>query len=282
MTDPANAEPKDQVEILPETVDTSSSQKLVEIDLKTGKPAEKVQKDYSVDPAEIERKLSARFNYELRQNQKLIKELTDKVSSLQVKPVKTEISDGDDFDSQVEQIAQTDWKRAVDLRAERIAKKLAEEQINAYKTQQKAEEEDRRTKETIQQQDEKSKQKVLKEYPDLIDDNSETFKTFMGIFNRESMEDPYFLHNPRKYEIVASEMRSRSFQPQTNPEVERLKRVAAGSSSNSRSVQSGNRIQLTQDEIDFCDRSGIPYSSFSSSKKSLEKGSYKEGLELKQ
>ena len=283
LNDPSKEEPNPELEIEASEKPPVSSQEVIEIDTKTGKPAEKIQQTSTLDSSEIERKLSAQFNYQLRQIQKQNKELADQLASLkQVQPARRAETDGlDDFDTENERVAQTDWRKAVDQRAERIASKLAEEKIRAFQDQQKQEHEKKSVQDEFIRLETRSKEKVLKEFPDLLDENSDTFKTYIGIYNREIAEDPYFLNNPRKFEIVAAELKGRGVMTQ-NPEVERLKRVAAGSSSSSRSVQQGNRVQLTQEEIEFCDRSGIPYASFAQNRNAMKNGSFKEGLELKQ
>lgn len=272
MDIPTKVEPKPDVKIVPSETVASSPE--VVIDTTTGKPAETVtQTTPSVDQGELERKLSARFNYELRQSQKQIRELNEKIASLsQGKPTKVENSDGQD---EIEQIAQTDWKRAVSM----LAEKQTKEAIKAYQEQQARETQERTFKDSIVSLDQRSKEKVLKEFPDLVDEDSETTKKYMGVWNREILEDPTFLNNPRKYEIVAAQIRGET--KSSNPEVERLKRVAAGSVNSNRSVQSSNRIILTQDEIDLCDKSGIPYATYERNKKRYAQGSFKDGLELK-
>jgi len=283
---PAKAEPKPEVTIVPsETPLVDTSKQEVIIDTTTGKPAENVVTTPSFDPNEIERKISNKLFYELRQMEKRNKELLESYARpQQVRPARNaEQSDEDSqFEEQVEQVAQHDWKRAVDLRAERLAKKIASEQIAKFQESQAKAREEESLKQSILQSEERSKQRVLKEFPELLDESSDTFRNYMGIFNREIAEDPYFMNNPRKYEIVANEFRSKAgYQQAQNPEVERLKRVAAGSSTSQRTVQPGNRITLTQEEIDFCDQSGIPYSTYSRNRKIMDKGGFKEGLELK-
>lgn len=283
---PSKEEPKPDVTIVPsETVDNSSKQEVI-IDTTTGRPAENVVTTPSFDPNEIEKKISSKLFYELRQMERRNKELLESIQkSQQVRPTReVEQSDEDsEFERETEQVAQTDWKRAVDLRAERLAKKIASEQIAKFQEAQAKQQEEQNAKSSFLQLEERSKQKVLKEYPELLDESSETFKEYMGIFNKEIVEDPSFMSNPRKFELVANELRSRSGYSRTssNPEVDRLKRVAAGSSASNRSVPSQNRITLTQEEIDLCDKSGIPYANYSRNKKMMEKGGFKEGLELK-
>lgn len=283
---PSKEEPKPEVTIVPsETIDNSSKQEVI-IDTTTGKPAENVVTTPSFDPNEIEKKISSKLFYELRQMEKRNKELLESLQkSQQVRPVRaTENSDEDsEFERETEQIAQTDWKRAVDLRAQRLAEKITDKKMKEFQESQQKAQEEQNLKNSYLQLEERSKQKVLKEFPDLLDENSEVFKEYMGIFNREIVEDPYFMNNPRKHELVANELRARSghSRPASNPEVDRLRRVAAGSSASNRSVPTQNRISLTQEEIDLCDKSGIPYASYARNKKILEKGGFKEGLELK-
>ena len=62
-----------------------------------------------------------------------------------------------------------------------------------------------------------------------------------------------------------------------NPEIERLKRVAAGAAAPTRSNSDSNKIMLTQDEINMCKRSGISVEAYARTKK-LGPSALKEGV----
>lgn len=270
MPKPTKVETEPEVEIKPSEI-KPVDQVNIEIDEKTGKPVAEVEAPKQTED-EVS-KLRNQFFYELRQSEKRQREAIEQYLQRISTPVKPEKSN-QEFD-EIDQLAEQDWKKAV----AKLAEKEAERKLEAYKEQQKKENEERQIKEVALYQEERSKQRVLKEFPDLLDESSSTFKNYMDIFNREAMEDPSFLANPRKHEIVASQLRSNGHT--VNPEVERLKRVNASGYTTTRNVQPGKRIELTQEEIDLCDKSGIPYATYAQNRDLLKKGGFKEGVELK-
>lgn len=267
---PAKAETEPEVDIKPSEPTVEDTTEIV-LDENTGKPVVDTQHVAPSYKEEMDRLRNQLF-YEQRQAEKRQAERLEQIlrSHQPVKPEREEQVD------ELDQIAQQDWKKAVAM----LAEKEAEKKLAAYKEQMKQETDTRRVQEAAMAAEERSKQKVLKEFPDLMDENSAVFKSYMQVFNRESLEDPSFLVNPRKHEIVASQLRGQTFQA-VNPEIDRLKRVAAGSTTSTRQVSTGNRISLTQEEIDLCDKSNIPYAVYAKNKDLLAKGGYKEGVEIK-
>ena len=129
----------------------------------------------------------------------------------------------------------------------------------------------------------RGREKVLTEFPDIMDESTPEFRTYMEIFNREISEDPFFMHNPRKHEIILPELKERmkghagNAFSETNPEMDRLRRVAAGASGPTRQNVSSGKIMLTQDEIEMCKRSSIPLETYARTKKIGATG-WKEGV----
>ena len=271
--DPVNQEIKPELEV----IDSEEHKKAeVEVDLN---PSSK-QGVASPDPTE---KLRNQMFYEMRQQEKkilqaqkqMMEEYLSKISSSQTQPQKG-AEKLDEFDEEVERVAQTDWRKAVDMRAERIAEKKLEEKLKAQ--------EEKRTQEFARQKslqlEARGREKVLAEYPNIMDESTSEFKAYMEIYNREVNDDPMFMYNPRKHEIILPELREKigaKESVETNPEIQRLKRVAAGVSSPSRPNQTSNKIMLTQEEIEMCKRSGIPIETYARTKK-LGPSALKEGV----
>jgi len=248
----------------------------VEVDLN---PASKPG-DAAPDPTE---KLRNQMFYEMRQQEKkilaaqqrMMEEMIQRMSGAQAQPAKRGSEQLDEFDEEVERVAQTDWRKAVDMRAERIAEKKLEEKLRAQEELRKQEE----ARQQALRVEAKGRQKVLNEFPDIMDESTPEFKAYMDIYNREVAEDPMFIYNPRKHEIILPELREKlGARPvEANPEIERLKRVAAGSAAPSRPSTSSNKVMLTQEEIEMCKRSGIPFETYARTKK-LGAAGLKEGV----
>lgn len=230
-------------------------------------PTEKLKNQMFYEQRQLEKRLMA-------QQRQMMDELAQRISGNNAQPQKGS-EKLDEFDEEVERVAQTDWRKAVDMRAERIAEKKMEERW-------KAEEEKRRQEELRQRAsmiEQKGRQKVLDEFPDIMDESTPEFKAYMEVYNREVNDDPMFMYNPRKHELILPELREKvkGSGAQSNPEIERLKRVAASSMSPSRPNASSNKIMLTQQEIEMCKRSGIPIESYAKTKK-LGQAGLKEGI----
>lgn len=236
--------------------------------------------DPATDPTE---KLRNQMFYEMRQQEKkilaqqrqMMEEMIQRMSpSGQPKQVREQL---DEFDEEVERVAQTDWRKAVDMRAERIAEKKMEDKFKQLEEKRKDED----TRSSALRVEAKGRDKVLAEFPNIMDESSPEFRTYMDIYNRETSEDPLFVYNPRKHELILPELKERmkGNSPSFNPEIDRLKRVAAGASTPSRQNSSSDKIMLTQDEIKMCKNSGIPIETYARTKKLGPQG-LKEGLVL--
>ena len=266
------SEVKPEVEILSEEHKNSPE---VEVDLNTSKPG-----DGAPDPTE---KLRNQMFYEQRQLEKkilsqqrqMMEEFVQRIAGTNNTQAQKATEKLDEFDEEVERVAQTDWRKAVDMRAERKAEELYEKKMKAR------EEEDRNktTREHSARIEAKGREKVLNEFPNIMDESTPEFRTYMEIYNAEVADDPLFMYNPRKHEIVLPELREKmkGKSVDTNPEIDRLKRVAAGSSATTRPNVASNKIMLTQEEIAMCKRSGIPIETYARTKK-LGASALKEGM----
>lgn len=266
------SEVKPEVEILSEEHKNSPE---VEVDLNTSKPG-----DGAPDPTE---KLRNQMFYEQRQLEKkilsqqrqMMEEFVQRIAGTNNTQAQKATEKLDEFDEEVERVAQTDWRKAVDMRAERKAEELYEKKMKAR------EEEDRNktTREHSARIEAKGREKVLNEFPNIMDESTPEFRTYMEIYNAEVADDPLFMYNPRKHEIVLPELREKmkGKAVDTNPEIDRLRRVAAGASTPSRPNVASNKIMLTQEEIAMCKRSGIPIETYARTKK-LGASALKEGM----
>lgn len=275
MTTPVKQEIEEKkpvIEVIPE----EHKQVDIEVDLapqtkETPAPdsTEKLRNQMFYEQRQLEKRM-------LAQQQKMIEDLAQRISgNAQPRKVSEQL---DEFDEEVERVAATDWRKAVDMRAERIAEKKLEEKLKAREDERKQDE----TRQTALRVEARGREKVLKEFPTIMDESTPEFKEYMEIYNREVSEDPMFIYNPRKHELILPELREKMGTRRidtSNPEIERLKRVAAGASTPSRPSSESNKIMLTQQEIDMCKRSGIPITTYAQTKK-LGLSGLKEGITI--
>ena len=272
---PGKPEPelkKPEIQIIPEEHNESPE---VEVDLSASKtgdgapdPTEKLRNQMFYEQRQLEKKI-------LSQQRQMMEEFAQRFAGSNTQTPKQSTEKLDEFDEEVERVAQTDWRKAVDMRAERKANELFEKKLEALQAEQ-------RNQETRQQSlriEAKGREKVLNEFPNIMDESTPEFRAYMEIYNAEVAEDPLFIYNPRKHEIVLPELREKmkGKSYDTNPEIERLKRVAAGSSVVSRPNVTSSKIMLTQEEITMCKRSGIPIETYARTKKAGN-AALKEGM----
>lgn len=229
------------------------------------------------DPTE---KLRSQMFYEMRQQEKkilaqqqrLMEELAQRISGVAQPKGQVQL---DEFDEEVERVAQRDWRKAVDMRAERKANELYEKKMKEQEELRKQDE----AKQSFLRVESKGRAKLLAEFPEAADESSPEFRAYMDIYNREVNEDPVFMYNPRKHDIILPELREKlkGRSVDANPEIERLRRVAAGAATPTRPSSESNKIMLTQDEITMCKRSGIPFETYARNKK-LGLAGFKEGV----
>ena len=177
-------------------------------------------------------------------------------------------------DSQWDELAKTDWKKAVDLRAEIKARQQYHEQSASADFNKVLEE---------------SKSEVLRRHPELSDQTSEKSKLFRNIVTvspeyttmkkgpihaMREMED-YMEQNLgyKREEIVKAENKARQ------SEQDRLNRVQITSTAG-RNVSTANKVTLTKDEMEFCNLQGIDPKVYAANKKKLESSGSKGGIQL--
>lgn len=263
---PAKAEAPN-LEVIPSEEIKPQPAQEVELDAKTGKPVEAPKADTSISAEEF-RKLQARFEYRERQVEKRDREIMERLerlSGFQPQPVISPTEKPSDEEiyglrkDELNQLGQNDWTKPVQMMAERIAEKKAEEKFKVLMAEREKSEQERIKQQTTTSILEKEKAWVLEQEPSLNDETSEQFKGFYATYNKLIQEDPTLLSNPRAPRLVYREWRAEQMAQveQSDPEKERLKRVAGGVSPQGRPTKSPNTIKLTQEEVDFCNAKGI-------------------------
>lgn len=266
--DPVRQEKKEpEVEVLPSEEHKKAE---VEIDL-SPKPGEDIEKLRNQLFYEMRKENSNQEKRILERQRQMLDEYFSRLPQTTGQQVSQTPQQGSAQD-EIEELAQKDWKAAV--------RKLAEEEAREIIKKRESEFREEQTKQAMIRQEERSRQKVLAAYPNILDEGSHEFKAYMDIFNEELREDPYFVNNPRKHEIILPQLRERLKAPEDaieRSEIERLKRVAAGAQTPSRPAQTQNKIVLSQEEIDMCKKSGIPVEVYARTKKIGPSG-FKEGM----
>ena len=182
----------------------------------------------------------------------------EQVKRTQLPPV---VSD-DPFDKEVEQVAQTNWQKAIDMRAERIAEKKANEIIEARVKKQQ----DEQVQSYKSQLVERSKSFVLSQYPQLADESSDEAKVFNQVWN----ENQSLWQNPEGFRLAMYEMEERMrstgrtpnrVKQEVDKEVRRQLRSNASAVVGNRS-QSNGKVTLTNEQKIFCDANNIKYEDY--------------------
>jgi hypothetical protein len=167
-------------------------------------------------------------------------------------------------EEQWDALAKSDWKKAVDLRSSIQAE-------DKYKEQ--------KTSSEFERVQEESKSKVLLRHPELNDPNSEKAKIYRNIVTANpeytvqkkgplsamyEMEDYMEKHMGYKREdIVKAEQTARE------AEAARHHRVSLTSTPGRHSEDSGTKVTLTKDEVDFCKLQEIDPKVYATNKKKL-------------
>lgn len=172
-------------------------------------------------------------------------------------------------------LADKDWKKAVDLRSIQNAKNIIQQQQQVAKA-------DRVLTE--------SKQKVLAVHPELSDNNSEKSKIYLSILDANpdyltqprgpiyamrDMED--YMENTLGYK--RSEIRSAERAGATR-EASRQNRIVLNKGSGRVNANNGNKITLTKDEMEFCKFQGIDPKEYARNKKMLSKSGKKDEVTI--
>jgi hypothetical protein len=271
----AQASGEPQVTIV-EDADTSTSNPNDGITVDISKPAAATTAKPSQETHDSElTKMQRRMEYQTRQVEKLtrqVQDLTQNVSatrSVQTQKPASQIIETDDLD----QIAEKDWKKAVDILAEKRAKVMLEE----YEQKKQAESEKKKVEDELG----KSKARVMDRYPQLEDENSDEAQTYVQIIN----ENPMLLSNPYGPELAMYKMEERiKTKPKQQGSDDIEKEIQRRSRVDSVYVPpgqrpSGTRIVLTKAEQQFCDSHNLPYDQFAKMK-TFDPARLKEGVEV--
>lgn len=241
----------------------------VELDAVTGKPIEAAKPSEPSISAEEFRKMQARYEYQSRQFEKTQRELQDELARMRSvqRPVEiqTEKTEDDKIyglsKKELNQIGAEDWTKPVQMMAEKIAEKKAQETFRTLMAEQERVRQEQVRTQTTQGILEREKNWVLEKEPSLNDETSTEFNEFYKTYNRMIQEDPTLVQNPRAPRLVYYEWKSEKSKPQVqnilDPEQERLRRVAGGQAPIGRSTTKPGTIKLTQEELDFCNNKGI-------------------------
>lgn len=179
---------------------------------------------------------------------------------------------------EIDEIAQKDWKQGV--------KKLVEKEFNvqsmiedAFAKREKATAEIQHKK-TLENELEKSKQRVLERYPTIEDETSEESSLYRQVVN----EDSSLLSNVHGPEIAMYRMEEKmrqtgkipsSSRPMIDKEAQRLARAGV-SSVVGRQPSPNGKITLTKEQKEFCDHYSIPYEQYA---KNLKAQDFRGGVE---
>jgi len=247
-------------------------------------PAQEIEVDLDEEDDEEDtpaNKAFAAMRVENRELKRTVDELKTAVEGINTRPdaapATSSIIDSNDprnwSEAQWDDLAKSDWKKAVDLRS-----KLQAEEINREVTH---------TTE-FNRVLEESKQKVLTRHPELNNPNSEKAKVYRNIVvaNPEytnqkkgplsamyEMEE-YMEKNMgyKREEIIKAELQGRQ------AEAARTNRVQLTSISG-HNLSEGNKVTITKDEMDFCKLQGIDPKVYATNKKKLS-GAGKGGVQL--
>lgn len=225
----------------------------------------------------------AAMRAENKELKKTVDELKTSVDGLKntsqpayVPPVQTQPDASDPrnwTESQWDDLAKKDWKKAVDLRSSIQAEDKIKNTAHLSEFSRVMED---------------SKQRVLQRHPELNDPNSEKAKIYRNIVTANpeytaqkkgplmamyEMEE-YMEKNMgyKREDIVKAEIRARQ------DEANRRDRVTL-TSTTGHHISEGNKVTLTKDEMEFCKLQGIDPKVYATNKKKLE-SSGKGGIQL--
>lgn len=174
-------------------------------------------------------------------------------------------------DKEWDDLADKDWKKAVDLRSIQNAKNLLGQQQRATKANSILED---------------SKKKVLDVHPEIDDDNSEKARIFKNIIS----ENPDYLSLPKgplyamrdmeEYMETTlgykrSEIRNAE-KKGAKREASRQNRIVLNKGSGRTNTGSKNKVVLAKDELEFCKFQGIDPKEYARNKQKLSKSNTEE------
>lgn len=169
-------------------------------------------------------------------------------------------------DAEWDDLAEKDWKKAVDLRSIQNAQNIVQQQKAAASAMSTLE---------------KSKQRVLALHPEIDDDNSEKAKIFKNIIN----ENPDYLNLPKgplyamrdmedymenELGYKRSEIRNAEDKG-AKREASRQNRIILNKGSGRVNAGSKNTVVLSRDELEFCKFQEIDPKEYARNKKKLSK-----------
>ena len=255
------------VEIQDEELETPD-QAGIEVDLeKKETPKQEVKApEQKVDISKLHNTIAFQ-NRKLEQAMRELREVKEQLASrntVQKSNVSAEPED------EIDREAQRDWKSGVKkLVGPEIEAKVQE----AFSKREQAQKEldARASREAVQ---ERSKQLVLQEYPEIEDESSEVSQVYRQVIN----EDPTVLREPRGPEIAMAAMERRlrqmgrtprSEKPIVDREVNRLTRARVSSVVGKQASPNG-KIMLTKEQKEFCDHYKLPYEQYAKNLKAQE------------
>lgn len=253
------------VEIINDEPEVNDAPSSVTVDLEK-KPVEKPDdKPKEVRPPQDLSKLHNTIAYQTRQLEKAMRELQEMRTQLNSRPAPK-----DEPQDEIDEIAQKDWKLGV--------KKVVLPEIEA-KVQEILEKRDQAVREAQMKTAkleslEKSKQRVLEEYPEIEQEGSEINRLYIEVIN----EDQSLLSEPNGPELAMSRMERKlralgrtpqSMKPVIDKEVNRLARAGASSVVGKQASPNG-KVTLTNDQKAFCDHYSIPYEQYAKNLKSQD------------
>lgn len=176
---------------------------------------------------------------------------------------------------EIDRLAQTDWKAAVNKLAERKAREILDnEKVHIQEQQERLQ---------VQNTMETNSQAVISKHPELNEEGSEKSEIFQSILSnnprwRTSPDGPLLV----MYEME-NELRKRGYDIEGNvtqkveKEVSRITRASASSLPSSRHTPSTNKIVLTREQREFCDQNGMSYEDYA---RTLSKSRGREGVQI--
>jgi len=273
---PDNEDKEDLIDdpIIDEEDQEETEENDVEVDLEDD--ADKIDRE-----AKDRNKAFASMRIENKELKNAVDTLTQQVSNLATKttaprtttPASPAIPQ---TDAEWDELADKDWKKAVDLRSIQNAQNIMAKQQQATKAESALEE---------------AKQKVIATHPELNDNNSEKAKIYLTILDANpdyltqprgplyamrDMED--YMENTLGYK--RSEIRSAE-RAGAEREASRQNRIVlnkgVGRTSN---ASSENKVVVSKDEMEFCKFHNIDPKEYAKNKQKLSKSSAKEGVSI--
>ncbi len=176
---------------------------------------------------------------------------------------------------EIDKVAQTDWKKAVNMLAERKAREILDnEKVHIQEEQEKI---------GVQGIMEKNSQSVVAKHPELNEEGSEKSEIFQSILR----DNPRWRTSPDGPLLVMykmeDELKKRGYDvdgkvsEKVNNEVNRITRASSASLPSSRKTPYTNKIILTREQRDFCDQNGMSYEDYA---RTLSKSGGREGISI--